>query len=159
MTWAYSGSDRVQVDLFDIQPPSEAPSQADTDSAEAGLFADETLLLVEERAESRAAALTAQLYDSAPEPDHARPILGSHVRGDWVTADLLAPSDLHLLLGILDQPLAPENIRTIRRARDASPRTRDQDPVQIAILERILIVIARETTSPPDWPEIIERLQ
>ena len=45
MTWAYSGSDRVQVDLFDIQPPGEAPPQADTDSAEADLLADETLLL------------------------------------------------------------------------------------------------------------------
>lgn len=48
---------------------------------------------------------------------------------------------------------------TIRRARDATPRIREQDPVQVAILERILIVIARETASPPDWPEIINRLQ
>jgi hypothetical protein len=158
MTWAYSGSDQVQVDLFDIQPPDEVPPQADATLAEVDLFAEETLFAVQERAEERATALTAQLYDSAPEPAQARPIFGSHVRGDWVTADLLAPSDLHLLLGVLDHPLPAENIRTIRRGRDASPRTRDQDPVQIAILQRILIVIARETPSPPDWPEIIDRL-
>jgi hypothetical protein len=159
MTWAYSGSDQVQVDLFDVQPSLEVLPHADASLSDVGLFAEEVLSVVEERAEDRATALTAQLYDSAPEPDHARPIFGSHVRGDWVTADLLAPSDLHLLLGVLDQPLPPENIRTIRRGRDVSPRTRDQDPVQIAILQRILIVIARGTPSPPDWPEIIERLQ
>lgn len=159
MTWAYSGSDQVQVDLFDVRPLYEMPPHADASPAGAGLFPDEMLSTVEERAESRATALTSQLYDSAPEPDHARPIFGRHVRGDWVTADLLGTTDLHLLLGILDQPLAPENIRSIRRARDASPRIRDQDPIQIAILERLLVVIARETTSPPDWPEIIGRLQ
>ena len=159
MTWAYSGSYQVQVDLFDIQPPDEVPPHADAAMAEVDLFAEETLFAVQERAEERAATLTAQLYDTAPEPAQARPIFGSHVRGDWVTADLLAPSDLHLLLGVLDHPLPTENIRTIRRGRDASPRTRDQDPVQIAILQRILIVIARETPSPPDWPEIIDRLQ
>ena len=159
MTWAYSGSDQVQVDLFDIRPPDEALPQAEPPLAEAGLFAEETLSAVEERAEDRAMALTAQLYNSAPEPAQARPIFGSHVRGDWVRADLLAPSDLHLLLGVLDHPLPAENIRAIRRGRDATPRTRDQDPVQIAILQRILIVIARETSSPPDWSEIIDRLQ
>jgi hypothetical protein len=31
--------------------------------------------------------------------------------------------------------------------------------MQIAALERLLIVIARETTSPPDWSEIIGRLR
>ena len=108
-----------------------------------------------------------------PRPDAGTPVhdyLAQHrsqmvilnwpcVRGDWVTADLVAPSDLHLLLGVLDHPLLPEQIRTIRRARDASPPARDQDPVQIAVMERILVVVAHETTSPPDWPEIIERLQ
>jgi hypothetical protein len=159
MTWAYSGSDRVQVDLFEVQSPTEALPSANVGLAKADLFADEMLSAVKERAEGRATALTAQLYDSAPAPDRARTIFGSHVRGDWVIADLLAPSDLHFLLGVLDHPLSPENIRTIRRARDASPRTRDQDPLQIAILQRILIVIARETTAPPAWPEIIDRLQ
>jgi len=131
MTWAYSGSDQVQVDLFDVQPSLDA----DASLAKPSLFAQEMLSVVEERAEDRATALTAQLYDSAPEPDHARPIFGSHVRGDWVTADLLAPSDLHLLLGVLDHPLPPDNIRSIRRGRDTSPRTRDQHPIQIAILQ------------------------
>ena len=159
MTWAYSGSDRVQVDLFEVQLPLEALPHVDVSPPEADRFADEVLSVVEVRAEDRATALTAQLYDSAPEPDQARPIFGSHVRGDWVTADLLAPSDLHLLLGVLDHPLSPEDIRTIRRSRDASQRTRDQDPVQIDILQRILIVIARETTSPPEWSEVIDRLQ
>jgi hypothetical protein len=159
MTWAYSGSDQVQVDLFDVHPPLESPPPLDLAKAQSGLFSEETLSVVEERAEERATALTAQLYDSAPEPDQARPIFGSHVRGDWVTADLVAPSDLHLLLGVLDHPLPQEHIRTIRRARDAPPPARDQDPVQIAVMERILVVVARETTSPPDWPEIIERLQ
>lgn len=159
MTWAYSGADQVQVDLFDIQPPLEGQSHTDASLEDTGLFAEEPLSIIEERAEDRAAAVTAQLYDSAPEPAQARPIFGSHVRGDWVTADLLAPSDLHLLLGVLDHPLPPENIRTIRRGRDAWPPTRDQDPIQIAVLQRILIVIAREASAPPDWPEVIDRLQ
>ncbi len=159
MTWAYSGADQVQVDLFDIQRPPEVLPHAGASLAEIDLFSEEMLSIVEERAEGRAAALTAQLYDSAPEPDQARPIFGSNVRGDWVTADLLAPSDLHLLLGVLDQPLSPENIRTIRRGRDAPLPARERDPVQIAVLQRILIVIAREAPSPPDWAEIIDRLQ
>lgn len=163
ITWAYSGSDQVQVDLFEIQPPFNhlPPTEAIAPKTDTltDLFAGEMLSMVEQRAESRATALTAELYDSAPQPDRTRPIFGSQVRGDWVTADLLGPSNLHLLLGILDHPLAPENIRTIRRDRNASPRIRDQDPVQIAVLERILVVIAREATSPPDWPEIIGRLQ
>ena len=73
MTWAYSGSDQVQVDLFDIRPPDEALPQAEPPLAEAGLFAEETLSAVEERAEDRAMALTAKLYNSAPEPAQARP--------------------------------------------------------------------------------------
>lgn len=159
MTWAYSGSDQVQVDLFDVQPPAEVLPAAAVGEEETGLFGEELLPMVEQHAESRARSLTTQLYDSAPEPDQARTLFDSHVRGDWVRADLLAPSDLHLFLGVLDHPLPPENVRSVRRARDASPRVRDQDPVQIAILQRIFIVVARETTSPPDWSEIIDRLQ
>jgi len=88
MTWAYSGSDQVQVDLFDVHPPLESPPDVDLAKAQSGLFSDEILSVVEERAEERATTLTAQLYDSAPEPDQARLIFGSHVRGRAIPRSL-----------------------------------------------------------------------
>lgn len=155
MTWAYTGSDHVQVDLFRVQKHAGARPDAVFEAEVSRL----PLAVIEEHAEDRAAALTDQLYESAPEPPDARPIFDSRVRGDWVTADLVAPSDLHLLLGVLDRPLPPQHIRTIRRGREASPQVRYQDPIQIAVMQRILIVVARGGTSPPGWTEIVDRLQ
>lgn len=109
MTWAFSGSDCVQVDFFSIQQPGDE----DIDIAEPLIaeeigfehmapLNEESVTVTELRALSRAMAITEQLYESAPEPRDRRTIADRRVRGDWVRADLIAPSDLYLLLGILD---------------------------------------------------------
>lgn len=158
MTWAYSGSSQVQVDLFKVEPPRDLRTAEVPEPDEVATSAEEPLFALEQRAAQRAEELTAQLYDSAPEPDDLRSIDGRRVRGNWVAADLIAPSDTQFLLGVLDQPLPQEGLRRIRRPREATPRERDQDPVQIAVMERILVVVARETSTPPSWPEIVSRI-
>jgi hypothetical protein len=168
MTWAYSGSKKVQVDLFDIG----VPDGIDTDSMdgltkhydlikEPSPFAYESLELIRERAMGRVAAVADELYETAPQPtaQGARSIFGRNVRGDWTTADLVAKSSLRLFFGLLDQPLNQEQAGAPRRARNARSRARDGDPIQIAVTKRFLVVVARDSTEEPDWSEVARRIE
>ena len=100
------------------------------------------------------------LYLSAPESTEVGALFDIRVRGDWVTTNLFAQSNLHLLLGILADDLPAEGITAIRRGGEAAflPAV-DHDDIQIEVLDRIFVVIARGTASPPAWPEIVNQLQ
>jgi hypothetical protein len=171
MTWAYSGSGQVHVDLFRVRLPQEYPpahpSQppAPSDGPRGlltGFHYQEDLppSAVVGRAEKNAQAVINQLYLSAPAPRESRSIFDAIVRGDWVTANLVAPSNLHFLLGVLDRYLPAEALSAIRlRAAATSPSGYDQSPIDINASGRILVVIARGITAPPAWSEIIRVLQ
>lgn len=164
MTCAYSGSEQVQVDLFDIQAP-EGIDMADKDYLEEqysymeqpSLFLDEHPQLIRQRAVDRAATVATELYETAPQPtpERARRIFGRNVRGDWATADLVASSNLRFFLGVLDQALDRHQAGAPRQAR----QTRDADPIQIAATQRILVVVARDSTEEPDWSEVTGRIE
>ncbi len=87
-----------------------------------------------------------------------RSVYGRNVRGSWATADLIAPSRLRFFLGLLDQPLTPEQAGAPRRRRNAAIH-RDADPIQVAATGRILVVVARDATQDPDWSEVTSRIE
>jgi hypothetical protein len=169
MTWTYNGSEVVQVDLFDVQPPSSPPPpppaaiEASYDPAKGiRIHYEEDLPMdaVAARVIKNVRPLINLLYLSAPEPSEPRSLFGTRLRGEWVTADLVAQSNLHLLLGILEDDLSQEETNALRLGSDARyPPAVDQSDIQIEILGRILIVIARDTTSPPAWSEVIDQIQ
>lgn len=161
MTWAYTGSNPVQVDFFEIHPITKYNLDLALEKIihYPQIQGRVPLAAIGQQAENRAATLTSQLYESAPEPLHMRPLYGSHVRGDWIPADLVAQTDVHLLLGVLDKPLPTEQIAAIRRRQRSSPDILDQDPVQISITQRLLVVIARGSVAPPSWSDVTDRLQ
>ena len=169
MTWTYNGSEVVQVDLFDVQPPSSPPPppplsiEASFDPVKGiRMHYEEDLPMnaVAARVVKNVRPLINLLYRSAPEPSEPRSLFGTRIRGEWVTADLVARSNLHLLLGILEGDLSLEEINTLRHGSDAlySP-TGDQSDIQVEVLDRILIVIARDTASPPAWSDVINQIQ
>ena len=75
-----------------------------------------------------------------------------------ITADLIAPSRLRFFLGLLDQPLTPEQAGAPRRRRDISAQP-DGDQIQVAATGRIFAVVARDATQDPDWAEVISRIE
>ena len=109
----------------------------------------------------RTAAIANELYETAPQPvpERARQIFGRNVRGAWTTADLVAPSNLRLFLGVLDQALDQQQAGAPRHARSASSRAWDADPIQIAVTRRILVVVARDSAQEPDWSEVARRIE
>ena len=170
MTWAYSGAKKAQVDFFDIQ---ELPEDSDKKS-ESSLQHPETDLglswarpldipipVLRQRSLGRTAAIADELYETAPLPAAGRPreIFGRNVRGEWTTADLVAPSNLRFFLGVLDQALDREQAGASRRARSTSFQARDADPIQIAVTQRILVVVARDSAQEPDWSEVTRRIE
>lgn len=167
MTYAYTGSAKAQVDLFDINVPDyldKAPGIVIAD--EEDLFTTgtgryfEPLASIRPRALARAGEITDQLYATAPHdaPGPTRSVYGRNVRGSWATADLIAPSRLRFFFGLLDQPLTPEQAGAPRRRRNAAIK-RDADPIQVATTGRILIVVARDAAQDPDWSEVISRIE
>jgi hypothetical protein len=167
MTWAYSGSKKVQVDLFDVFAPEDIYRKSEDLEEEydpetvSPPVADEPLQIVRERALGRIAAIADQLYETAPEPasETDRLIFGRNVRGNWTTADLVAPSNLRFFLGLLDQPLDREQAGAPRRARNAPAGAREADPIQIAVTQRIFVVVARDSEEEPDWSEVARRIE
>jgi hypothetical protein len=166
MTYAYTGAASSQVDLFDITIPitwTQRPKVAIAD--EESLVTTPTgqrferLEYIRPRALNRANEIIDQLYASAPEgaPDPTRSVYGRKVRGSWATADLIAPSRLRFFLGLLDEPLTPEQAGAPRRRRNATMQ-RDTDPIQVAATGRILAVVARDATQDPDWSEVTSRI-
>jgi hypothetical protein len=167
MTYAYTGSAKAQVDLFDITGPEHLGIEHDTLVVDGqGLMTTRTgrrferLASLAPRALNRAGEITDQLYATAPQgaPGTARSVYGRNVRGSWATADLLAPSRLRFFLGLLDQPLSPEQAGASRRRR-ITARLPDADPIQIAATGRILVVVARDAAQYPDWSEVTSRIE
>jgi hypothetical protein len=167
MTYAYTGAASAQVDLFDITVPDYPGIALETVIAdEEGLVTTRTgrrferLTSIRPRALSRAGEITDQLYATAPQsaPGPTRSVYGRNVRGSWATADLIAPSRLRFFLGLLDQPLTPEQAGAPRRRRNSAMQ-RDADPIQVAASDRILVVVARDATQDPDWSEVTSRIE
>jgi hypothetical protein len=166
MTYAYTGAKHAQVDLFDIAVPDLGADPKILVDDEENLVATRTgrrferLALIRPRAMSRAGEVTDQLYETAPQgaPSPTRSVYGRNVRGSWAPADLIAPSRLRFFLGLLDQPLTPEQAGAPRRRRNATTQ-RDSDPIQIAATGRILVVVARDATQDPDWSEVTSRIE
>ena len=167
MTYAYIGAANAQADLFDITVPDYLDTALEIVIAdEKGLVTTRTgrrferLASIRPRALGRAAEITGQLYATAPQgaPGPTRSVYGRNVRGSWTTADLIAPSTLRFFLGLLDQPLTPEQAGTPRRRRNAATQ-RDADPIQIAATGRILVVVARDATQDPSWSEVTNRIE
>jgi hypothetical protein len=167
MTYTYTGAATAQIDLFDIAAPDhkEAASGIVTAYGEDLVTTRtgrrfELLESIRPRALTRAGEITDQLYSTAPQdvPGPTRSIYGRNVRGSWAAADLIVPSGLRFFLGLLDQPLSPEEVGASRRRRNAGVQ-RDADPIQIAMTGRILAIVARDTTQDPDWSEVISRIE
>jgi hypothetical protein len=167
MTYTYTGSANAQVDLFDISAPEYraiAPKIVVTD--EEGVVTTQTgrhfeqLASTRTRAVERAGEITNQLYETAPQgaPGPTRSVYGRNVRGSWATADLIAPSRLRFFLGLLDQPLTPEQAGAPRRRRNVAMQ-RDADPIQVAATGRILAVVARDAAQDPSWSEVTSRIE
>lgn len=170
MTWAYSGAKKAQVDFFDIQNCPEEPYKKSENGAEyledeldlsSARLVDVRVPVLRQRAQGRIEAIADELYETAPQPAPGRPrqIFGRNVRGEWTTADLVAPSNLRLFLGVLDQALDRQQAGASRRARSASSQARDADPIQVAATQRILVVIARDSAQEPDWSEVSRRIE
>jgi hypothetical protein len=168
MTWAYSGAKRIQIDFFDIQHPEETykASESDLEYAEdlapsSARPVDIPIPILRQRAFDRTAAIANQLYETAPQPtpEGARRISGRNVRGEWTTADLVAPSNLRLFLGVLDRALDQRQAEAPRRARNTSSQAWDADPIQVAMTQRILVVVARDSPQEPDWSEVTNRIE
>lgn len=183
MTWAYTGSSEVQVDLFitaqnelgevpgvpratgmvawaDVGDGLAAERFADPNQAPGSNLSFNTDMSPTEIAAQvervlRSSAVT--LYETAPEPSAHRSLLDRNVRGDWVPADLVGQSNAHLFLGILDNAVGPEELAVVRRARSGAERA--QDPVQVDVMGRIMIAVAFRAASPPSWSEVEERLR
>jgi hypothetical protein len=167
MTYAFTGAATAQVDLFDITVPDYLDTVPEIIIAdEEGLVTTRTgqrferLASMRPRALARAGEITDQLYATAPQgaPGPTRSVYGRSVRGSWVAADLIAPSRLRFFLGLLDQPLTPEQAGAPRQRRTAA-RQRDADPIQVAATGRILVVVARDATQDPDWSEVTSRIE
>lgn len=159
MTWAYGGGDRVQIDMFDIETSDEEMKAEAADiklSAFSSLRQEAPIRLLEEQARGRAGDLVGRLYVTAREssPQTQRRLMGCDVQGDWVTADLVARSDLRLFFGILDQPLDAEQVGVIRREHRARRFRRQPDRIEVAATGRILVVVARGGAQPTDWAEV-----
>jgi hypothetical protein len=169
MTWAYSGAEKVQVDFFDIQDHPEdlykASESVEYPEDDLGLSSvrsvDIPVPVLRQRSLGRTAAIADELYETAPRPalGRARQIFGRSVRGEWTTADLVAPSNLRLFLGVLDQALDRRQAGASRHVLGAAFQARDADPIQIAVTQRILVVVARDSAQEPDWSEVARRIE
>jgi hypothetical protein len=166
MTWTYTGSASVQVDLFVMDEMhfnavgylSEESLTKDRGQPGGGGLLELPPSVISARAQKILRASADTLYGAAPEPTEVREVFGRRVRGGWVRADLVGPSTAHLLLGILDGEIASEYLAVIRQ-RPASRLSRGEDPIQVSVMGRILIAVALGTATPPPWSEIIDRLQ
>jgi hypothetical protein len=168
MTWAYSGADKIEVDFFDIQDTEDAHEASESDLEYVEDLAlssvrpdDIPIPILRQRGLERTAAIADELYETPPQsaPEGAQRIFGRNVRGEWTTADLVAPSNLRLFLGVLDQAVDQRQAGAPRRAPNTPSQVRDADPIQIALTQRILVVIARDYPQEPDWSEVTRRIE
>jgi hypothetical protein len=165
MTYAYTGAEIAQIDLFDVAAPQELKTDLVVMSADnEGLITQtgrrfERLSSIRQRALGRVGDIADQLYATAPEDVSAprRTVYGHNVRGSWATADLIAPTRLRFFFGVLDQPLTREEQAARRRRNE--PAQRDADPIQVASTGRILVVVARDAPQDPSWSEVASRIE
>lgn len=82
----------------------------------------ERLSSIRPRPIGRVDEITDQLYATAPQDaaGQTKPVYGRNVRGNWATADLIAPSGLRFFLGLLDRALTPEQTGALRRRHNAT---------------------------------------
>ena len=115
---------------------------------------------IRSRALDRAGQIADQLYATAPQdaPGPTRSVYGRNVRGSWATANLIAPSRLRFFLGLLDEPLTPEQAGAPRRKRNTATQ-RDAESIQIAVTGRIFVVVARDAAQDPEWSEVTSRIE
>ena len=116
MTWAYLGGHHMQVDLFTMSDQSVgsleyALHEASAFHAEAAMrhrFTTEATVRGQRRA--------ARLFETAPPAPIREPrrLFGREVRGDWVTADQVRPSDIRLFLGAVEEPVPATEVREVR---------------------------------------------
>jgi hypothetical protein len=155
MTWTYLGGSGVQVDLFTVSDESMGslgyvlpcgPEAGINVGARQQYTADAVL-----RSERRAA----RIFDTAPAAPFQKPrrLFGTEVRGDWVTADLLRPSNVRLFLGALDRRIPVAVLRETRsRSRQAGRRL--SPDYATALSDQLLIVVARSENPEPEWSHV-----
>jgi hypothetical protein len=157
MTWAFLGGNNVQVDLFTMSDRSMgsfgyAPleeSAVGIDIAVRQEFTDNAI--------GRGALRAERLFETAPEAPIREPrrLFGKEVRGDWVTADLFRPSNVRLFLGAMDSPIPSLEVRTARsRKQRVQTVRRRADEYEIALSDRLLIVVARSENPEPEWSRV-----
>lgn len=170
MTYTFTWDFNVQVDLFNIVIPSDSGAKQPDEVGEAG--ADLTLEFEQPRrrfetpqsirpvAIDRVSDIADQLYETAPESGTVAEysVFDRNVRGTWASADLFGASNLRFFLGLLDQPLTPQEAATSRMRMRllAEPNA---DPIQVAATQRIIAAISRDRTENPDWSEVANRLE
>lgn len=155
MTWAYLGGNQVQVDLFTMSDQS-AGSLKYADQQVSALIpeADMRQQFTAEATE-RGQRRVARLFETAPPPPVREPrrLFGREVRGDWVTADLVRPSNIRLFLGALETPVPEPDVRQVRSRVRQGSRAR-ASAYETALSDRLLIVVAPSEESEPAWSSI-----
>jgi hypothetical protein len=161
MTWAYTGSSQVKVDLFVLRGEGTTPPHDTEPGTTVPLNIAEDLPVdaIANRAQQNAAVAMDHLYRTAPRFEQARGPWNHQMRGNWVTADLLGQSTTHLLLGILDRAPEQDLVASIRsRTQDRLDRP-GQDAIEVDLLGRILVAIARDRVQPPSWLEVANQFE
>src|SRR5260370_5539194 len=122
MTYAYTGSAKAQVDLFDIAAPDYSYTVPEIVIADDGGLATtrtgrrfDRLESIRPRALARAREITDQLHATAP--PGPRSVYGRNVRGSWATPDLIIAASRRRIRGLLDRPLTPEQAGAPRCSR------------------------------------------
>lgn len=155
MTWAYLGGHHVQVDLFTMSDQSVGSIEYALQQASDPHAKTEMRQRFTTEATARGQRRVTRLFETAPPAPVREPrrLFGQEVRGDWVTADLVRPSDIRLFLGAVEEPVPPTEVREVRsRVRQSTrPRTR---PYETALSDRLVIVVARSEDPEPAWSPI-----
>ena len=156
MTYTFLGGARVQVDFFTL--PEDSPGGLEyappaTESLTGGTTDDRQLVTYDalELRDQR----TTRLFDTAPQAPAREPrsLFGHEVKGSWVTANLVRPSNVRLFLGATEQPLPADEVRAAR-SRARSTVQRSASTFEAAISDRMLIVIVRSERPEPAWSRI-----
>lgn len=106
----------------------------------------------------QAAALTDQLYETAPAPDRAdaKSLFDIPVRGQWAHADLLGPSPIQFFLGVLAEPVPPY-AATADPSEDPKVGESSED-LDVQVNDRLIAVITKSAEVPPSWDRVQARL-
>jgi hypothetical protein len=156
MTYAFLGGSRIQVDLFTMPGgspgglgylPLTAESPPDVGSSGQEQVTYDAIGRRERRA--------VRLFETAPEAPTREPrrLFGQEVRGDWVTADLVRPSNVRMFLGTTDEPLPAPEVRAAR-SRTRPMAQRSTSGIETALSDRLLIVVAQNNEPELEWSRL-----